>query len=70
MAHVIEEFQVLGRYHVMILDQDAPQGRYRINGRTFEPVELHTGVSPAAIPRNYIAVRSTESFRGAAVEFV
>lgn len=66
MAQVIGEFQVLGRYHVMILDQEAPQGRYRINGRTFEPVEL----GRVGIPGNYIAVRSTESFRGAMVEFV
>ena len=73
MAHVVDEFIVLERYRVMILDRDAsgyPDARYLINGILFDPVKLHKQAEKDPIPHNYIAVRSTSSFRGAAVEFI
>ena len=55
----------------MVLDQNVsslPHAHYRINGETFDPIMLHSKRS--TIPRNYIAIRSTQSFKGGAVEFV
>ena len=72
-ARIMEDFQVLQRYRVMVLDRDAhPEeaARYRINGRTFDPVPIHSRRSDDTMPRNFIAIRSTECFKGAAVEFV
>ena len=73
MAHVVDEFIVLERYRVMVLDRDAretPNVHYRINGVLFEPVKLHKDTEKDSIPPNYIAVKTTRSFKGAAVEFV
>lgn len=72
-ARIMEDFQVLQRYRVMVLDRDAcleASARYRINGAVYEPVRIHTQKASDTMPKNYIAVRSTESFKGASVEFV
>lgn len=72
-ARIMDAFQVLQRYRVMVLDRDAyPAGnsRYRINGEIFEPVPIHSGKESDTMPKNYIAVRSTGVFKGAAVEFI
>ncbi len=72
-ARIMDDFQVLQRYRVMVLDRDAyPAGnaRYKINGEVFEPVPIHSGKESDTMPRNYIAVRSTGIFKGAAVEFI
>lgn len=66
MAHVIDEYQVLGRYHVLILDQNAPKGPCRINGKVFEPLALQG----RGIPQNYLAFRGSGAFKGATVEFL
>lgn len=70
-AQIVDEFLVLEKYRVMVLDQNVsslPHVHYRINGETFDPITLHSKRS--TIPRNYIAIRSTQSFKGGAVEFV
>ena len=65
-ARVVDEFLVLGRYRVMVLDREASENAsYRINGETFQPVRL----GRSGVPGNYIAVKSTASFAGAAVWF-
>lgn len=65
-ARVVEEFLVLGRYRVMVLDREvAGVRRCRINGETFEPVPL----GESGVPGNYLALRTTDSFAGAAVRF-
>lgn len=72
-ARIMEDFQVLQRYRVMVLDRDAyPEhaARYKINGEIFEPVPIHSGREDDTMPKNYIAVRSTGVFKGAAVEFI
>ncbi len=68
IAHVIDEFQVLRNYTVMILDRDMDSGTvgYRIDGQVYAPVRL--GATTVPIPRNYIAVRARRSFKGLAVE--
>lgn len=68
VAHVIDEFQVLRDYTVMVLDCDIDVGtaRYRIDGQIYVPVRL--GATTVPIPRNYIAVKSRRSFKGSAVE--
>lgn len=68
VAHVIDEFQVLRDYTVMVLDCDIDVGtaRYRIDGQIYVPVRL--GATTVPIPRNYLAVRSRRSFKGFAVE--
>ena len=66
-ARVVDEFLVLGRYRVMVLDREVEKNRRcRINGETFEP--MHLGKS--GVPGNYVALRTTDSFAGAAVQFV
>ncbi len=72
-AHVIDDFQVLGRYRVMVLDRDVcgeSHASYRINGQTYHPIALHQRRNTNDIPLNYIAIRSTESFKGASVEII
>lgn len=72
-AQVVDDFQVLRRYRVMILDRDAcPEGsaRYKINGQVYDPVRIHSRKSDDTMPKNYIAIRSTQVFKGAAVEFI
>ena len=70
-AHIIDEFLVLNKYRVMVLDKNIRRrrhGQYRIGGRSFEPVPLHSSGRRDPIPGNYIAVKGTASFLGAAVE--
>lgn len=70
VAHVIDEFQVLREYTVMVLDQDIEGGAvcYRIDGQTYNPVCL--GATTVPIPRNYIAIKTKRSFKGSSVEVV
>ena len=72
-AQIIDDFQVLQRYRVMVLDRDAcldEPARYRINGQVYDPVPIHSRKSGDTMPKNYIAIRSTQVFKGAAVEFI
>lgn len=72
-AQVVDEFLVLERYRVMVLDRDIqgkPHVRYRINGEVFDPIKIHAQTHADTIPLNYIAVRGTNSFRGSRVEFI
>ena len=72
-AYVVDEFLVLEKYRVMVLDRDvemAPHDHYRINGKLFDPVMLHIHKRDMTIPMNYIAIKTTASFKGSAVEFV
>ncbi len=72
-AHIVDEFLVLNKYRVMVLDKNVRRkqyGQYRICGQLFEPVPLHTPRRKDSIPKNYIAVKGTASFKGAAVELV
>ncbi len=69
VAQVIDEFLVFDRYRVMVLDKDvlSPScDQFKINGQLYRSVALHGGA--AAIPFNYIAVKSTQSFQSATVE--
>lgn len=69
MSHkVIEEWFLLGRYRVLKLDHAAcsPCACYRINGKVYEP-KMH---SAEASLSNFIAIKTPESFLGAAVEFL
>lgn len=70
VAHVIDEFQVLRDYTVMVLDRETEDGTacYRIDGQIYIPVRL--GATTVPIPRNYLAVRARRSFKGSAVESV
>ena len=72
-ARIMDDFQVLQRYRVMVLDRDAcmeESSRYRINGTVYDSVPIHSRSGSDTMPRNYIAIRSTASFKGAAVEFL
>ena len=49
-AQVVDEFLVLEKYRVMVLDQDIPGGRwahYQINGEVFDPVRIHVQTQAA-----------------------
>ena len=70
MPHrVIEEWFLLGRYRVLKLDRsvNGTCTRYRINGKFYEPKNLCSTDSSLS---NFIAIRTPESFLGAAVEFI
>lgn len=72
-AQVVDEFLVLEKYRVMVLDHDIPGGhwaRYQINGEVFDPVRIHVQTHADTIPLNYIAVRGTNSFKGSTVKFI
>ena len=71
-AQIMDEFQVLQRYHVMVLDRDAAPDSvcYKINGVLFDPVPIHSRKSSDTMPKNFIAIRYTGCFKGEAVEFV
>ena len=72
-ARIMDDFQVLQRYRVMVLDRDAcpeESARYKINGEIYDPVRIHSRKESDTMPRNFIAIRSTKVFKGAAVEFV
>ena len=68
MPHrVIDEWFLLGRYRVLKLDRAVSDcgTRYRINGKIYEPKMRHeAGLC------NFIAIKTPESFLGAAVEFI
>lgn len=70
VAHVIDEFQVLTEYIVMVLDREVEGSNicYRIDGQTYTPIRL--GATTVPIPRNYIAVKAKKSFKGSSVEVV
>lgn len=68
VMHVVDEFQVLDNYTVMVLDQelgDEPRS-CRIRGQVYTPISLRGTTVP--LPRNYLAVKSRASFKGATVE--
>ena len=70
MPHrVIEEWFLLERYRVLKLDRAVSGGctQYRINGKVFSSNSL---CSADASLSNFIAIRTPESFLGAAVEFI
>lgn len=68
-ARVIDEFQVLREYRVMVLDRDVDTSEvYRIDGELYTSVRL--GATTVPIPRNYIAVKARRSFKGSAVELM
>ena len=72
-ANIVDEFLVLNKYRVMVLDKKVRRTNYdsyRIGGKLFEPVPLHGSRLQDPIPRNYIAVKGTASFKGAAVELM
>ena len=72
-ARIVDEFLVLNKYRVMVLDKKVRRknyGQYRIGGQFFDPVPLHGSRLQDPIPKNYIAVKGTASFIGAAVELV
>lgn len=72
-AHVVDEFLVLEKYRVMVLDRDVQcnlQAHYRINGKLFDPIKIYGQAKTDTIPLNYIAVKGTSSFKGSTVEFV
>lgn len=68
MLHtVIDEWFLLGRYRVLKLDRAVTDcgTRYRINGKIYEPK-----MRREADLGNFIAIKTPESFLGAAVEFI
>ncbi len=68
-ARVVDEFQVLREYTVMVLDREVgASSAYRIDGELYTPIGL--GATTVPIPRNYIAVKSRRSFKGSAVELM
>lgn len=72
-AQVIDEFLVLDKYRVMVLDREIrcnPHEHYRINGIIFDPVKIHVQTHTDTIPLNYIAIKSKSSFKGSSVEIV
>lgn len=72
-AQVVDEFLVLEKYRVMVLDRDVqckPNARYQINGEILDPIRIHVQTHTDTIPMNYIAVKGTKSFKGSTIEFV
>ena len=72
-AQVMDDFQVLQRYRVMVLDREAgleDADYYRIDGEVYAPVRIHSHKAGDTMPRNYIAIRSTRNLKGATVEFI
>ena len=68
MPHkVIDEWFLLGRYRVLKLDRAVSDcgTRYRINGKIYEPKMCRE-----ADLGTFIAIKTAESFLGAAVEFI
>ena len=64
-ARIMDDFQVLQRYRVMVLDRDAGQqsSRYRINGTVYDSVPIHSRSGSDTMPRNYIAIELTLGYR-------
>ena len=70
-ATIMDEFQVLQRYHVLVLDREAAEADgYRINGVLFDPVPIHAREGNDTMPKNFIAIRSRGCFKGENVEFI
>lgn len=70
---VIEEWLVLEKYRVLKLSRDLTckgNAKYLINGIVYEPVHVHYKTISGIVPLNLIAIKTTESFLGATVEFV
>ena len=70
---VIDEWLLLEKYRVLKLNQDLTckgNAKYLINGIVYEPVPVHYKTVSGIVPLNLIAIKSTESFLGTAVEFV
>ena len=71
-ARILEDFQVLDRYRVMVLDRDAvpDSSCYKINGILFDPVPIHSKKETDTMPKNYIAIRYKGCLKGQSVEFI
>ena len=71
-AQIMDEFQVLQRYHVLVLDRDAvpDSSCYKISGVLFDPVLIHSKEESDTMPKNFIAIRYKGCFKGESVEFV
>ena len=71
-ATIMDEFQVLQRYHVLVLDREASveAAGYRINGVLFDPVPIHSRKENDTMPKNFIAIRYRGCFKGENVEFI
>lgn len=70
-ATIMDEFQVLQRYHVLVLDREAAEADgYRINGVLFDPVPIHSQKENDTMPKNFIAIRYSGCFKGENVEFI
>ena len=71
-ATIMDEFQVLQRYHVLVLDREASveAAGYRINGVLFDPVPIHSREETDTMPKNFIAIRYRGCFKGENVEFI
>lgn len=71
---VIDEWLLFNKYRVLKLDHDISckaRAKYQINGVVYEPEHLHCRpVIGTPVPLNLIAIKTTESFLGATVEFV
>ena len=69
---VIEEYLVLERYRVLKLNHDLTcrgTAKYLINGTVYEPERVHYKTTSGIVPLNLIAIKTTESFLGATIEF-
>ena len=71
-ATIMDEFQVLQRYHVLVLDREAATeaAGYRINGELFDPVPIPSRKENDTMPNNFTATRSRGCFKGENVEFI
>ena len=70
-ATIMDEFQVLQRYHVLVLDRETAEADgYRINGVLFDPVSIHSRKENDTMPKNFIAIRYSGCFKGENVEFI
>ena len=71
-ATIMDEFQVLQRYPVLVLDREAAAeaAGYRINGVLFDPVPIHSRKENDTMPKNFIAIRYRGCFKGENVEFI
>ena len=70
---VIEEYLVFEKYRVLKLNHDLTckgSATYLINGTLYEPERVHYKTTSGIVPLNLIAIKTTESFLGATVEFV
>ena len=70
---VVDEWVLLGKYRLLQLDRDIEckaYAKHLINGEIYEPEYLHIHPLTGTVPLNYIAIKTTESFLGASVEFV